>query len=107
VPLAEKRLSSKPNLHRRLKYVHAERRGKKSSRSATSLGVSHSSAENANNESVFSFNLLQRFILNSAKQFSKPYQKLVDEAEKQARVVPRRPTHRFVFCFMQLQNYRI
>jgi len=58
VPLPEERLSSKPNLHKRLKYDQAERGGKKLSLSAALPGLSHSPSVDANIESAFSFNLL-------------------------------------------------
>jgi hypothetical protein len=58
VPFPEERLSSKPNLHSLLKYVHAERLGKKSSVSATALGVNHWPFERANADNVCSLSLL-------------------------------------------------
>src|SRR5258708_30921756 len=58
VPLPEERLSSKPNLQSRLKYVHAERRGVKSSRRATSYGFSHSPSASVKRTNVFCFSLL-------------------------------------------------
>jgi hypothetical protein len=53
------RLSSKPNLHNLLKYVHAERRGKKSSRSATSLALSQAPQAKANTDNARTFNFVR------------------------------------------------
>src|SRR5277367_679208 len=58
VPLPEERLSSKPNLHNLLRYDHAERGGRKLSRSAASHGPSHASPADANKDKTRSLSLL-------------------------------------------------
>ena len=58
VPLPEKRLSSKPNLHSLLKYDHAERGGRKLSCLAASPGPSHASPADANKDKTRSLRLL-------------------------------------------------
>src|SRR5262249_8483591 len=82
VPLPQERLSSNPNLHKRLKYVHAERFGEKSSLSAALPGLSHSPFARSNTDNARNLSLLYRFILVSSQcgLFS-PYQKLVAVSE--------------------------
>lgn len=79
VPRPRERLSSKPNLHNLLKYVQADRAGKKLSLSAASFGPSHSPWVAANKDRTCSLRLLYRFILFSGRPFLR-YQKQVDEA---------------------------
>src|SRR5580692_1989639 len=50
VPLPRERLSSRPKVHNLLKYVQAERAGKKLSLSAASFGPSHSPWVEANKD---------------------------------------------------------
>jgi hypothetical protein len=80
VPRPRERLSSKPKLHSRLKYVQADLAGRKSSFSAASFGRSHSPSVEANSLKTCSFSSLYRFISSALFR----YQKLVDEASKAA-----------------------
>ena len=102
VPLPQQRLSNKPNLHKRLKYVHAERLGEKSSRSATMLGLNQSPFARSNTDKACNLSLLQGFIALILRYRSFcSHQKLVDVwTQNTLWVVPWRPTQKFEFCLL-------